>query len=194
MCKIFDRGIIVKHMPVYKGNEMSNKGYVYILTNPSMPGLVKIGKTTRDVFQRSVELYQTGVPKPFTVYHSVFSPDCHTLEVNIHRQLNECRPTQDREFFNIQPIDAMNRLEDCLYEQIYGWMDEFLPGYRIVWEPNYVCEAHMSFLANEMDVATYEIAQAMDELTGDDMKPALKRYMDRMEKRKNIKELKVVGE
>ena len=40
---------------------MSN--IVYVLTNPAMPGIVKIGTTTRENPQvRMNELYTTGVP------------------------------------------------------------------------------------------------------------------------------------
>ena len=39
---------------------------VYVLTNPAMPGLVKIGKTTQlEVEERMKQLYGTGVPVPF---------------------------------------------------------------------------------------------------------------------------------
>ena len=41
------------------------EGTVYVLTNPAMPNMVKIGKTTRDVELRLADLYSTGVPLPF---------------------------------------------------------------------------------------------------------------------------------
>ena len=41
-------------------------GIVYLLTNPCMPGLVKIGMTAQeDVDKRMRELYTTDVPVPF---------------------------------------------------------------------------------------------------------------------------------
>ena len=40
-------------------------GYVYILSNPAMPGLLKIGYTERDVQERVKELSNTGIPSPF---------------------------------------------------------------------------------------------------------------------------------
>ena len=46
-------------------------GYVYILTNPSMPGLVKVGKTTTTPNQRMSELHSTGVPTPFELEFSI---------------------------------------------------------------------------------------------------------------------------
>lgn len=46
---------------------MSDLGTVYVLTNPAMPGLVKIGKTARDDNTRIAELYITGVPVPFNI-------------------------------------------------------------------------------------------------------------------------------
>lgn len=40
-----------------------NYGIVYVLTNPAMPGLVKIGMTNRDsVDARLKELFNTSVP------------------------------------------------------------------------------------------------------------------------------------
>ena len=39
-----------------------NEGIVYVLTNPAMPKLVKIGKTGRGVETRLNDLYTTGVP------------------------------------------------------------------------------------------------------------------------------------
>lgn len=47
--------------------EDKDMGVVYVLTNPIMPGIVKIGMTTRsNVNARMQELYGTGVPLPFT--------------------------------------------------------------------------------------------------------------------------------
>ena len=45
---------------------MKEQGIVYVLTNPSMPGMVKIGMTERsEMDARLKELYTTGVPLPF---------------------------------------------------------------------------------------------------------------------------------
>ena len=45
---------------------MRNRGFIYILINASLDGLIKVGKTTRDLEKRAIELYQyTGVLTPF---------------------------------------------------------------------------------------------------------------------------------
>lgn len=42
------------------------QGIVYILINPAIPNLIKIGMTTaEDVKSRMAQLYTTGVPLPF---------------------------------------------------------------------------------------------------------------------------------
>lgn len=46
----------------------SQGGFVYIMRNPSMPHIVKIGFTTIDPHQRAKDLSShTGVPTPFRV-------------------------------------------------------------------------------------------------------------------------------
>lgn len=80
-------------------------GYVYILTNPALPGLLKIGKTTRTPQLRAAELSKpTGVPRPFEVAYALYVLDCHRVEKRAHQQLSEVR-VRGREFFEL-PLDA----------------------------------------------------------------------------------------
>ena len=69
-------------------------GIVYLLTNPVMPGLVKIGMTTQeDIDKRMKELYTTGVPVPFECQFAckVKKGDCAKIEKAIRsRTLPRC--------------------------------------------------------------------------------------------------------
>ena len=51
--------------PEQNEEEQSGNGIVYVLTNPAMPGIVKIGRTQSDLGSRLSQLYSTGVPVPF---------------------------------------------------------------------------------------------------------------------------------
>lgn len=108
------------------------KGYVYILSNPSMPGIVKIGRTTRTVHGRAGELYQTGVPTPFVVEHYLATPDCVDLERRMHVLFAGQRVGQDREFFAVDPAYAKQCMVDYLREQIDEIVDLYLPGQMAV--------------------------------------------------------------
>lgn len=95
---------------------MSKNGYVYVLINPSLPGLVKVGKTTRDVEARAKELSSaTGVPTPFVAAYEVYTEDCDSLERMVHTYLGEMgvRVSQNREFFEGSVTQAVNALIDC---------------------------------------------------------------------------------
>lgn len=89
-------------------------GIVYLLTNPVMPGLVKIGMTTqKDIDKRMKELYTTGVPVPFECQFAcrVKKSDCSKIEKALHTAFEPQRVNANREFFRIQVVQAKAILE-----------------------------------------------------------------------------------
>jgi hypothetical protein len=79
------------------------KGLVYLLTNPAMPGIVKIGLTTRgDMSQRLNELFTTGVPVPFDCVFSCEVDDCAAVERALHIAFGPNRIHPKREFFKLE--------------------------------------------------------------------------------------------
>lgn len=101
-------------------NTSDTFGYVYVMINPSIPNLVKIGKTLRDPYERAKELSSaTGVPTPFiVVYYKAFS-NCHLAEAAIHKYLEEkgMRINSNREFFQTTPTEAINFLNSYYTER-----------------------------------------------------------------------------
>lgn len=95
-------------------NKQNDYGIVYVLTNPAMPGLVKIGMTSRNnIDERMKELYGTGVPVPFECKYAckVKSSDCEIIEKALHTAFAPDRINANREFFKIKPEQAMAILE-----------------------------------------------------------------------------------
>lgn len=81
-------------------------GIVYVLTNECMPGIVKIGKTSRlNLDARMKELFSTGVPLPFQCVHACKVKLCHMdeLERALHCAFAPNRINANREFFRISP-------------------------------------------------------------------------------------------
>lgn len=84
---------------------MLENGYqiVYVLTNPAMPGLVKIGKTTNSEIEvRMRQLYGTGVPVPFDCAFACQVKDAHEVERALHFAFGNTRVNPNREFFKIE--------------------------------------------------------------------------------------------
>jgi tetratricopeptide (TPR) repeat protein len=81
---------------------MPEHGYVYVLINPSLGKLVKVGKTTKDPEKRAEELSSaTGVPTKFIVAYQEYFSDCAAVEQYMHTILAHkgYRITENREFF-----------------------------------------------------------------------------------------------
>ena len=81
---------------------------VYVLTNPAMPGFVKIGKTlAEDVGVRLAQLYTTGVPFPFDLAFACRVPNADEVERAPHRAFAPNRVNPRREFFKIEADQAI---------------------------------------------------------------------------------------
>ena len=93
-----------------------DKGYVYILTNPSFKeDWIKIGKSSRPVDIRSKELDNTAVPLPFEIFATMKTCKYHEVELLVHKtidRLTDLRIRQNREFFNVAPQVALDILRD----------------------------------------------------------------------------------
>ncbi|MFC5460168.1 GIY-YIG nuclease family protein [Massilia niabensis] len=77
-------------------------GYLYILSNPTMPGLCKVGKTEREPALRAAELSgATGVPSPFVLLYQQPVTDVNAAETWVHEALSArgWRHADNREFF-----------------------------------------------------------------------------------------------
>lgn len=76
---------------------------VYVLTNPAMPGLVKIGFTKTSIEQRLRELDQSSVPLPFECFYAAVVEDCRKVERALHEAFDDHRVRKSREFFRLSP-------------------------------------------------------------------------------------------
>ena len=82
-------------------HSQKERGYCYVASNKSMPGIVKIGFTEISPSARVKQLFQTGVPEPFDLiaYISCESPRC--MEKVLHEHFRSSRVSTNREFFRV---------------------------------------------------------------------------------------------
>ncbi|MCH6234501.1 GIY-YIG nuclease family protein [Cognataquiflexum rubidum] len=120
----------------------SSKGYVYILINISMPGLVKVGKSTRSPEIRAAELSQaSGVPHSFQIVYQTLVDNCDLAEKEVHKFLNPYRENNNREFFRIPVNRAIDVLRKVIVENNLKESDFDIDPYRFSYEEFHSAEA-----------------------------------------------------
>ena len=82
------------------------------MSNPSHPGLLKIGQTGKDPEERRKELGSTGVVQDFVLEYRALSEDYESLEREIHRALANVRTNPKKEFFSISVPEAVNKIRE----------------------------------------------------------------------------------
>ena len=115
------------------------EGYVYIMTNAAMPGLLKIGCTARSPEIRRRELSRpSGVPGDFEISYEMYSPNMKLLEIKIHTELSAYRVNNKKEFFKYNLYKAIDMIHllgievamDCLYK--LSGVNESLESYESI--------------------------------------------------------------
>lgn len=95
---------------------------IYVLTNESMPGLVKIGLTTDSVESRIANLSaSTGVPLPFECHFAAEIPEgvnLEKIEKTLHQLFAEHRINPRREFFKVEPEKVVLALSIGSFKEV----------------------------------------------------------------------------
>ena len=89
------------------------RGWVYVISNESMPGLVKVGFTLKDPVARAEELAHTGNPLPYQVDYEILLHDPQSVERAAHEALNDVRVSEEREWFRCpiqKAVDAIRAI------------------------------------------------------------------------------------
>lgn len=94
------------------------KGYIYILSNPAMPGLIKLGKTSGLPSERAAQLHTTGTPQPFQVEYQAIVSDMDYVEKICHKLFESFRLTDRREFFKLDTGKAIAEVQNIIKEKI----------------------------------------------------------------------------
>lgn len=81
------------------------KGWVYVISNQAMPGLIKIGYSTKDPELRARELNHTGSPHPYIVEYEMLIDEPYRLEQQVHKALRH--QGEGREWFRCSAEEAI---------------------------------------------------------------------------------------
>jgi hypothetical protein len=99
---------------------------IYILTNESMPDLIKIGMTDERLDERVKELSrQTGVPLPFEVYFACEVENMREVEKSLHNAFSDHRINPRKEFFRLNPERVISILKLLQKKDVTPLTDEF---------------------------------------------------------------------
>lgn len=101
------------------------KGWVYVITNKAMPGLVKVGYSMKDPELRAQELNHTGSPHPYEVEYDALVDEPRDIEAAAHKMLASY--SEGKEWFRCTPADAVGVIRDlsrdCLKFENYRKVD-----------------------------------------------------------------------
>ena len=89
------------------------KGYIYIMTNPALKDMVKIG-FAKDVESRRKQLSTTALPYEYEIY-ATYETQGNLEDKKLHKMIDnlnkDLRVSKSREFFIMSPQEAFELLE-----------------------------------------------------------------------------------
>ena len=91
------------------------KGWIYIFSNRSIPGLIKIGYTDRDPSVRVSEQH-SGLPFPHDLEYEILVENAYNVEQKIHKKLIEYN--ESKEWFKMDAEDAVSYIKEIVSDGI----------------------------------------------------------------------------
>lgn len=120
-------------------------GYIYIMTNPALHDMVKIGYSI-DIEKRRKELSTTALPYEYEIY-AIYETQGKLEDKKLHALIDTLNPdlrvSANREFFVMSPEDAYKLLEAIAY--ISETQDK-LKKYRENTKPQRVQKSPINFV------------------------------------------------
>jgi len=86
------------------------RGWVYVISNKSMPGIIKIGHTLKDPDIRAQELDHTGVPHHYIVDYEILIENPQKIEQNTHKLL--AKYNEKKEWFRCSIDVAISAIKE----------------------------------------------------------------------------------
>lgn len=98
---------------MYANRDGDYDSWVYILSNPTVPNMLKIGFTKNHPEERAKQLSNaTGVALPYKVEWAFHCYDGYGLEQEVHHKLSDFRVNNHREFFQVTFNEAKEAVEE----------------------------------------------------------------------------------
>jgi hypothetical protein len=98
---------------VYSNRDGEGDSWVYVLSNPSIPGQLKIGSTSKSPEERAAQISRgSGVPTDFKVEFAFWCFNALACEREIHKLLKDSRVSKQREFFIVTLHEATEAVKE----------------------------------------------------------------------------------
>ena len=140
---------------------MADDGFIYFISNPAFPGLLKIGMTMFEPRARIQALDTTGLPAGFVMELCFRVRAVRECESALHTALADCREKNEREFFRIEPAAALTRSTPTLLTYLCASSTEDAPLAAVSPRIPELTERVLAFIADchpSRRAYTYDIA------------------------------------
>jgi hypothetical protein len=116
----------IEDLHVLWRHAQKRKGWIYAAENDKNPGLLKLGYTQKNPFERARTLKTAGVVGSFTVVKAYQVVDCFAAEARVHFLLDTDR--EDGEFFKVT-----HEVADLALQQVWREERQVLSLFKIEW-------------------------------------------------------------
>jgi hypothetical protein len=154
------------------------KGFVYIISNPSLPGLVKVGYSMKDPgFRVKNDFDPAGLPDDYVIEYFALVDDPRDVEGRVHDILKSQNCHHKKEWFRAAPIEVVSVLRGVA-DNIFWEYDEKLPSPEL---QKFICQGGIA------DKTILDLTPVVD-MTPEEYRELAERSLDLC--RKNSEEAK----